>query len=112
MTVGWSAAAALAGASFGMLGAAWRRRRGAFAAAALSGAFVGEALLLLVTWRSEAAYVVLTCELAVGIALPFALAHGRARGPALALTALLALTLAGTEAVVRVAMHSAGWAGG
>jgi hypothetical protein len=112
MTVAWSAAAAVAGAGFGTLGAAWRRRRGAFAAAALSGAFVGEAGLLLVTWHSEAAYAVLGCELALGVALPFALARRRELAQALLLTAVVALTLAGTEAVIRAAMHGAGWAGG
>jgi hypothetical protein len=113
MGVLWSLGAGLAGAAFGALGAAWRERVGsAPAVAILSGAFVGEALLLLSTWRSGAAQVVLACELGLGIALPLLLARRRELMPALALTAVVALTLAGAELAVRGAMHAAGWAGG
>lgn len=113
MFVGWSAGAAVAGAAFGWLGAVWRgSRRPALAAAAISGAFAGEALLLHFAWHSEAAQTVVLCELALGAALPFALARGRALLPALALTLTVALAVAGLEAGVREAMHSVGWAGG
>jgi hypothetical protein len=109
----WSLGAALAGACFGALGSAWRARVGStIAVAMLSGAFAGEALLLLGTWRSDAAQVVLGCELALGAALPFVLARRRQIAPALAMTVAVALTVFATEAAVRGAMHAAGWAGG
>jgi hypothetical protein len=110
MTVAWSLAAVAVGGIFGRLGAAWRGWGSTLASAALGGAFVGEALLLLVVWRSDGAYPVLACELAVGIALPFALARRRAL--AVPLTLAVALTLATAEAAIRVVMHAAGWAGG
>jgi hypothetical protein len=109
----WSLGAALAGAGFGILGAAWRARVGSVVAVAvLSGAFAGEAVLLLGTWHSAAAQLVLTCELALGAALPFVLARRREIAPALGLAVVVALTLAGTELAIRGAMHAAGWAGG
>jgi hypothetical protein len=110
----WSIGAALAGACFGALGSAWRARVGGpIAVAVLSGAFAGEALLLLGTWHSDAAQIVLGCELALGIALPFVLSRRiRQIAPALALTVAVALTVFATEAAVRGAMHAAGWAGG
>jgi hypothetical protein len=109
----WSVAAAAAGAGFGALGAAWRARarRETLATAAISGAFAGEALLLLDTWHSRAAQTVLAWELVVGMALPFVLSRRRRLARALALTAAVALALAGAEAGVREAMRSAGWAG-
>jgi hypothetical protein len=110
MAVLWSLASVGVGAAFGALGAAWRQRRGPVAAAVLSGAFVGEAMLLLVVWRSDAAYTVLTCELVVGLALPFALT--RRSAVALPLTLAVAVALAVAEAAVLVVMRSAGWAGG
>jgi hypothetical protein len=112
MTVAWSVAAVAVGAIFGRFGAAWRQWRSTFASAALGGAFVGEAMLLLVVWRADAAYTVLACELAVGIALPLALARPRTRAVALPLTLAIGLALASAEAAIRVVMHSAGWAGG
>jgi hypothetical protein len=113
MGVLWSLGAALAGAAFGMLGSAWRARVGStIAVAVISGAFVGEALLLLGTWRSDAAQVVLGCELVVGVVLPFLLARRRQIAPALALTVVAALSVIATEAAIRSAMHAAGWAGG
>lgn len=110
MTMAWSLAAVAVGAVFGRLGSAWRQWGSTLASATLGGAFVGEAMLLLVVWRSEGAYAVLGCELAVGLALPFALA----RRPALAvpLTLVVAVTLATAEAAIRAVMHGAGWAGG
>jgi hypothetical protein len=112
MGVLWSLGSALAGAGFGTIGSAWRRRVGStVAVAVLSGAFAGEALLLLGTWHSSAAQVVLGCELALGLALPFVLARRREIAPALGLAVVVALTLAATEAVIRGAMHAAGWAG-
>src|SRR4051812_10852539 len=109
----WSVAAAAAGAAFGSLGAAWRARapRETLATAAISGAFAGEAVLLLGTGRAGAAQAVLASELAVGVALPFVLARRRRVAAAVALTAAVALALAGAEAGVREAMRSAGWAG-
>src|SRR3954471_24216795 len=73
----WSIAAAAAGAAFGTLGAIWRARapRSTLAIAAISGAFAGEALLLLETWHSRAAQTVLAWELVVGMALPFVLSR-------------------------------------
>ena len=112
MTVAWSVAGIAVGAVFGRLGAAWRQWRSTFASAALGGAFVGEAMLLLVVWRSDAAYAVLMCELVVGIALPLALARRRALALALPMTLAVAIAFAAAEATIRVVMHSAGWAGG
>jgi hypothetical protein len=114
MVVFWSLAAAPAGAAFGLLGAMWRRAeapRSTLATAAISGAFAGEAVLLLGTWRTHAAQAVLACELAFGLALPFVLARRRQLGGALVLTAAVALALAGAEAGVREAMRATGWAG-
>jgi hypothetical protein len=113
MGVLWSLGAALAGGCFGALGSAWRARVGStIAVAVISGAFAGEALLLLGTWRSAPAQVVLGCELAVGAALPFLLAGRRRIAPALALTVVVTLSVVATEAAIRGAMHAAGWAGG
>jgi hypothetical protein len=112
MGVLWSLCAAIAGAGFGMLGSAWRARVGSTIAVALiSGAFAGEALLLLATWQSAAALAVLGCELVLGISLPFLLARRREIAPALALTVCVAVTLAVSEGIIRHAMHAAGWAG-
>jgi hypothetical protein len=112
MGVLWSIGAAVAGACFGALGSAWRTRvGGTLAVALLSGAFAGEALLLLGTWRSDAAQVVLACELALGAALPFLLARRREIAPVLALTVAATLTVFAAEAAVRGAMQAAGWAG-
>jgi hypothetical protein len=113
MAAAWSLAASLAGAGFGFLGAVWRKRarRSTLAAAAISGAFAGEALLLLGTWRSHAAQAVLACELVLGLALPFVLARRGQLAAGLALTVAVALALAGAEAGVREAMRSTGWAG-
>jgi hypothetical protein len=112
MGVLWSLAAAAAGAIFGALGSAWRARVGSTVAVALlSGAFAGEALLLLTTWHSQAAQVVLGAELVLGLALPFLLAHRRQMPVTLALTAATALAVFASEAAVRGAMHAAGWAG-
>jgi hypothetical protein len=112
MGVLWSLAAVACGAAFGALGSAWRARAGGtIAVALLSGAFAGEALLLLTVWHSTAAHVVLGAELALGAALPFVLARRRQIAPALALTAVAALAVFASEAAVRGAMHAAGWAG-
>src|SRR4051812_27238034 len=85
MFVAWSLAAAPAGAAFGLLGAMWRRaepRRSTLATAAMSGAFAGEALLLLGTWRTHAAQAVLACELMLRAAPPLVLAPPRQPPPA------------------------------
>ena len=113
MAAAWSLAASIAGAGFGFLGAVWRKRarRSTLAAAAISGAFAGEALLLLGTWRTHAAQAVLACELAVGLTLPLVLTQRRQLAAGLALTVAVALALAGAEAGVREAMRSAGWDG-
>jgi len=115
VVIGWCAAAAGGGALFGLLGA-WWRRGGSLAflvgTALVSGALVGEALLLTQEWSGRAAQLVLTAELAAGTALPFLLT--RRRGllvPVLVLAAIVALAVAVTEDSVRDALRLMGWRG-
>jgi hypothetical protein len=115
VVIGWCAAALLSGAAFGLAGALWRRG-GTVAhvvgTALLSGALVGEALLLTQEWTGRGARLVLAAELAIGATLPFVLSRRRALiVPALALTALVAVGVAVTEDGVRDALRVAGWGG-
>jgi hypothetical protein len=109
--VAWSLAGALIGAVMGWAGDAWRRGgRQALGAALLSGALVGEAMLLLTEWHRRPARIVLLCELVAGAALPYLLAR-RKLAAAVALTAVVAVVVAGLEQGVRDAMRAAGWRG-
>jgi hypothetical protein len=107
----WSLAAIVVGAAFGFLGGLWRdHRRGAsLAAGVISGALVGEALLLL-AWRSDAERPVLVSELIAGLVLPFVLARRRELVPAVASTGVVAVALAVTEGVLLLTMRRFGWA--
>lgn len=111
----WSLAGAAAGAAFGYAGASWRSRRPwphATAIAVLSGALVGEALLLLTLWQVPVARRVLILELALGALLPLLMARGgRARALAIPLTAVVAAAVLVAEGIVREAARAAGWAG-
>ena len=115
VVIGWCVAAALGGAFFGLGGALWRRGGTAanlFGTALVSGALVGEALLLTQEWTHRGARLVLAAELALGAALPFLLTRRRVLiAPALALTALVALGVAVTEDGVRDALRVVGWNG-
>ncbi|CAA9474518.1 MAG: hypothetical protein AVDCRST_MAG67-431 [uncultured Solirubrobacteraceae bacterium] len=78
----------------------------------MSGALVGEALLLTQEWTHRGARLVLAVELTVGAVLPFVLTRRHALIlPALGLTALTAIAVAVTEDSVRDALRSVGWRG-
>jgi hypothetical protein len=115
IVVGWCAAAVVSGAVFGLGGALWRRG-GSVAhvagTALVSGALVGEALLLTQEWSARGARLVLAAELAAGAALPFLLTRRRVLIlPALALTVVVALGVAVAEDSVRDALRLTGWNG-
>lgn len=117
VSIGWAAAAAVAGAVFGAGGALWRSGRSdgarALGAAMLAAPLIGEAVLLETIWDGRAARVVLTAELLIGLAVPFVLVRRppRALLLCLALTAVLAVIAAGAEDVVRDALREVGWHG-
>ena len=77
VSIGWAAAAALAGAIFGAAGALWRSRRQRRRAGARRGDGRGAADrrggAARDDWDGRAARVVLTAELIVGLVLPFVL---------------------------------------
>lgn len=114
LALAWGAVALPAGALFGLAGAAWRDgsvTERAFAVAALTGAFAGEALLLAHEWSGRAAKVALAGEVVVAIALLLA---ARRRTPlrlTIALFLLTAIAMAGAEHAVRDGLRLAGWAG-
>jgi hypothetical protein len=114
IAVGWATIACIAGAGFGLAGAAWRdgnRTVRAVSVAVLAGALAGEAVLLAGEWSGRAAGAVLVAEFGAALLV---LATFRRRVP-LALTfllfAVIALTLAGLEDTVRDALRVAGWGG-
>jgi Family of unknown function (DUF6518) len=110
----WAVAASVAGALFGLAGAAWRDGSEgvrALSVAALAGALAGEALLLAGEWSGRAARAVLAAELVAALLVLFA---ARRRAPValtLALFAVVAVVLAGMEDGVREVVRQAGWAG-
>lgn len=115
VVIGWCAAAVFSGALFGHAGALWRGG-GAVATVAgtalVSGALIGEALLLTTEWAGRGARLVLAAELAIGAALPFLLARRWTLVvPALALAAVVAVAVAITEDGVRDALRVVGWNG-
>jgi hypothetical protein len=110
----WAVAASLAGAVFGLAGAAWRDGSDAARAvsvAALAGAMAGEALLLAGEWSGRAARAVLAAEVVAALLVLFG---ARRRAPlvlTLALFVFTAVFLAGMEDAVRDAVRQAGWGG-
>jgi hypothetical protein len=114
IAVGWAAAAAVAGAIMGALGALWREadRLPALAAAVPAAALAGEALVLAGEWRSPTGLAVLAAEVALAVALLPACAWRRASFPGAALAAcVLAAAFAVGESEVRSAMRAVGWRG-
>jgi hypothetical protein len=109
----WSSAAAAAGALFRFAGSVWRSSQASWAhslaAGLMSGALIGEALLLYPLWRAPR---MLAVELALGALLPFALSRGR-RAVALTVvfTVVLTLALVARESGVRELLRNAGWRG-
>lgn len=78
----------------------------------MSGALIGEALLLTQEWAGRGARLVLAAELAAGAMLPFLITRRRALIlPALLLTAVVAVGIAATEDGVRTALRDVGWRG-
>jgi len=107
----WSVVGVAIGAVIGWAGDAWRRRHArAIGAALLSGALVGEAILLLGQWENRAARIVLICELILGAMLPYALARDRLLR-AIPLSAAVAVAVVVIEEGVRTALRMTGWAG-
>lgn len=109
----WSLAAALAGAAFGWAGATCRSRlsmRCVAAVGLLSGALMGEALLLFSLWHSPVARRILLAELVAGALLPLVLARGgRARALTMGVGALFAaLTVVAEAAMLHVVRAAAG----
>jgi hypothetical protein len=110
----WAVAASVAGALFGLAGAAWRDGSEgvrALSVAALAGALAGEPLLLAGEWSGRAARAVLAAELVAALLVLFA---ARRRAPlalTLGLFAVIAVVLAGMEDGVREVVRQAGWAG-
>lgn len=114
IAVGWAAAAALAGAEMGALGALWRdaARAPALLAAVPAAALAGEALLLAGEWRTRTGLAVLIAELALAVALLPICAWRRASLPVAAIAACaLAVAFAAGEAEMRSAMRAVGWRG-
>ncbi|MEJ7796975.1 MAG: DUF6518 family protein [Solirubrobacteraceae bacterium] len=115
IVAGWCVASVCGGTAFGWAGALWRRGgsvANVLATAIVSGALVGEALLLTQEWAGRGARLVLTAELAAGALAPFLLTRRRALVvPALALTAAVAIVVAVTEDGVRDALRDVGWHG-
>jgi hypothetical protein len=109
--IAWSTVGVGIGAVLGWAGHAWRAGRlQPVGVALLSGALVGEAMLLLGEWQRPAARAVLACELVLGAMLPFVLARRRL-AVSVALTMLVAVVVDGAEDSVRHAMRAAGWRG-
>ena len=110
----WIAVSLVAGALFGLAGAAWREGgpvARAIGVAALAGPLAGEAVLLAGEWSGRAAQAVLTAEVAAAFVLLFA---ARRRAPlllTLALFVLGAVVFAGAEDAIRDSVRLAGWAG-
>ena len=82
------------------------------ATAVVSGALVGEALLLVHEWSGRGARLVLGAELAAGALAPLVLTRRAALiAPAPALTAVVAVGAGATEDGVRHALRAVGWNG-
>jgi hypothetical protein len=110
----WGLVALPAGALFGLAGAVWRDGnvvQRAFAVAALTGAFAGEALLLAREWTGRAADAALAAEVVVAVALLWAARRKTPLRLTVALFALAVVAMAGAEHAVRDGLRLAGWAG-
>jgi hypothetical protein len=110
----WAMVGLLVGAVFGYAGAAWRvRDRWAriVAMAALGGALIGEAVLLMTRWDDPTAHAILLAELAVGALIPFVASRRREWPAALMLGMTFAMTAVVLEAYTRAALRAVGWGG-
>ena len=111
----WCVAATASGAVFGLAGALWRRGGNmarVVGTAVVSGALIGEALLLAQEWTGRGAHFVLAAELAAGVALALCMTRRWVLVmPAVVLTALVAVAVGVTEDGVRDAMRVVGWNG-
>ena len=111
----WAAVGVGIGAVFGYAGAAWRapgeRWARVIATAALGGALIGEAVLLMTRWDDPTAHAILTAELAIGALIPFVAARRRDWPAALALGTTFAVTAVVLEAYARAALRVVGWGG-
>jgi hypothetical protein len=110
----WAVVALAAGAAFGLAGAAYARGGRALRTAALAlvaGTLAGEALLLATEWSSRAGRAALAAEVAVAGAVLALGARRTAPVAAVAITALVALGVAGAEDTVRDTLRLAGWRG-
>lgn len=110
----WAAVGVLIGGAFGYAGAAWRARdrwARVVAMAALGGALIGEAVLLMTRWDDPTAHAILLAELVVGALLPFAASRRRDWPAALALGATFAVSAVVLEAYARAALRAVGWGG-
>ena len=110
----WATVGVGIGGVFGYAGAAWREHGGwsrVVATAALGGALIGEAVLLMTRWDDPTAHAILTAELALGAVLPFAVARWRQWPAALALATTFAVGAIVLEAYTRAALRVVGWGG-
>jgi hypothetical protein len=110
----WAAVALAGGALFALAGAAYRGRRRiarTAALAVLAGTLAGEALLLAAEWSGRAGRAALALELCAALVVLGLGARRTAPLLALALAALVAIGVAGTEDAVRDALWLAGWRG-
>jgi hypothetical protein len=102
------------GGAFGYAGAAWRapdRWARIVSMAALGGALIGEAVLLMTRWNDPTAHAILLGELVVGALIPFVAARRREWPAALALGMTFAVTAVVLEAYARAALRVVGWGG-
>jgi hypothetical protein len=114
IALAWAAVALVAGAGFGLAGAAYARAGRSVRTAALAlvaGTLAGEALLLATEWSSRAGRAALAVELALAGAVLAAGARRTAPLAAVALTVVVALGVAGAEDAVRDTLRLAGWRG-
>ena len=115
MTLMWGGLAALVGVLFGAAGAAFRHGRERLRLLAISllgGALAGEAAFFLTRGQAGSRAAVLVAQLSIGVALPLVARPGRRRPvPALAATAVLALTALAADVAIRVAARRYGWGG-
>jgi hypothetical protein len=110
----WGVVAFFAGGLFAYAGAAWRdgeRWAHVTAAAALGGALLGEAFLLLAHWEDPTARLVLMCELMVGALVPVLSARRRELPAAVVLGLVFAVAVFAAEGYTRAALRTVGWAG-
>jgi hypothetical protein len=112
----WAAVGVLIGGAFGYAGAAWRGRPAdrwtrTIAMAALGGALIGEAVLLMTRWDDPTAHAILLVELAIGALLPFVASRRREWPAALALGMTFATCAIVLGAYARAALRAVGWGG-